>query len=220
MSLALTLRTVNKITMTTKTEKFCCSCKAQSGFSLIEILIVVAILSLAAAIAVPNLSAALERIKLRGGAQELAQLYQETRMRAVQDDSYYEVLVAPALTGAYADVNGNGTTGTIVLQLPAGMSLNNSNPPAGLNLGTLGFNPVLTENSVMFDQDGVNRPGLAWSSRGTPCQRSSATSLCQTGFGWLQYVQYQTGNDISYAAVSVSPAGRTRVWLYRGGVWR
>lgn len=206
--------------MTTKTEKFCCSCKAQSGFSLIEMLIVVAILTVVAAIAVPNLSAALQSIKLRGGAQQLAQLYQETRMKAVQDDSYYEVLVSPGSAGAFADVNGNGTFGTLVLQLPAGMSLDNSNAPAGLNQGTLGFTPVVTENSVMFDQDGVDRPGLAWSSRGAPCQRGSATSRCQTGIGWLQYIQYQTGNVTSYAAVSVSPAGRTRVWLYQGGVWR
>lgn len=208
-----------KITMPTKRKQFCCG-SIESGFSLIELLIVVAVMMVTAAIAIPRFSEVLNGIKLRGAAQQLSELYQEARMRAVQDDSYYEVLLSGDSRQAFVDTAGNGTADNLILQLPEAVSLNNTGAPPGLDQTTLGFAPLLTETSVMFDHDGTNRPGLAWSSRGLPCQRSSATSLCQPGFGWLQYLQLPEGAQVAYAAVSVSPAGRVRVWSYQGGAWR
>lgn len=205
--------------MPTKAKKFCCS-STQAGFSLIELSIVVAILLVAAAIAVPNVSAIVSSAKLRGGAQQVAGLYQQARMRALQDNSYYEVLPSPDSTQAFVDVDGNGIPGSLLMQLPAGMALNNAGAPSGLDQIKLGFVPLHTETSTMFDLDGTNRPGLAWNSRGLPCQRNSATSVCQTGIGWVQYVQMQQGIQTAYAAVTVSPAGRVKVWTYTGGVWQ
>jgi prepilin-type N-terminal cleavage/methylation domain-containing protein len=213
----LALRT--EITMPTKRKQFCCG-SIQAGFSLVELLIVVAIMMVTAAIAVPKVSDILNGLRLRGAAQQLSELYQQARMKAVQDDSYYEVLISADNRQVYVDIAGNGTPSNLVLPLPPAMSLNNAGVPPGLDQKTLGFDPVVAETSVMFDRDGTNRPGLAWSSRGLPCQRSSATSLCQAGVGWLQYLQLQEGAQVAYAAVSVSPAGRVKVWKYQGGAWR
>jgi len=204
--------------MPTKTKQFWCG-STEAGFSLIEMTIVVAIFLLVAAIGLPIFSSTLNRLKLHGAAQQLSELYQEARMRAVQDDSYYEVLLSADAKQAYVDLSGNGTPSVLNLQLPATVSLTNVGAPAGLDQKALGFTPVQTENSVMFGQDGVSRPGLAWSSRGFPCQRPSATSPCQTGTGWVQYLR-QDGNPAAYVAVVVNPAGRVRVWSYEGGVWR
>jgi Tfp pilus assembly protein FimT len=204
--------------MPTKTKKFCCG-STEAGFSLIELMIMVAIVVLVAAIAIPIFTSTLNRLKLHGAAQQLSELYQEARMRAVQDDTYYEVLLSPDSKQAYVDTNGNGTAGVLTLQLPATVSFNNAAAPAGLDKQTLGFDPVHTENSLMFDQDGVSRPGLAWSSRGFPCQRGSATSVCQAGTGWVQYLS-EEGNPPAYVAVVVNPTGKIRVWSYEGGIWR
>ena len=86
--------------MPTKTKKFCCG-STEAGFSLIELMIVVAIFVLVAAIGIPIFTSTLNRLKLRGAAQQLSELYQEARMRAVQDDTYYEVLLSPDSKQAY-----------------------------------------------------------------------------------------------------------------------
>lgn len=219
MGLYLTLGQIRSL-MPTNRKQFCCSC-SKAGFSLVELMIVVAIFVIVAAIAVPSASALLNRVKLRGAAQQLADLYQEARMKAVQDDAYYEVLVSADSSRAYLDANGDGTEGNLKFFAPSAMTLNNTGVPAGLDAKTLGFTNITTvETSTMFDSDGTNRPGIAWSSRGLPCQRSSATSPCQPGIGWVQYLQHQEGGGIAYAAVSVSPSGRVRVWTYNGGAWR
>ncbi|HET9183082.1 MAG TPA: prepilin-type N-terminal cleavage/methylation domain-containing protein [Candidatus Angelobacter sp.] len=206
--------------MPTNRQQFCCS-SSKAGFSLVELIIVVAIFIIVAAIAVPSASALLNRVKLRGAAQQLADLYQEARMKAVQDDTYYEVLVSADSTRAYVDVNGDGTEGDLTFAAPSSLTLSNAGVPAELDAKALGFsNFVTVESSTMYDSDGINRPGIAWSSRGFPCQRSSATSPCQPGTGWVQYLQHPEGGGIAYAAVSVSPSGRVRVWNYEGGAWR
>lgn len=192
-----------------------------SGFSLVELLVVLFIVLAVAAIAVPSVPVILETVKLRGAAQELAGFYEEARMRAIQDNQYYEVIVTPNPAGAFIDLRGDGqAAGNPVLDLPAALSLNNAGAPAGLGQAKLGFIPVTTATSAMFAQDGTQRPGLAWNSRGMPCQRPGPTSACQIGIGWLQYLQYQGSGGPVYAAVSISPAAKVKVWTYKGGTWK
>lgn len=215
MKLPLTIRS------RTSVRQLASSQNLETGFSLIELAIVLAIILVVAAITIPSLPAMLESIKVRGAARELAGFYQEARMKAIQDDSYYEVLVTANPAGAFVDLGGNGlAAGNPTVQLPAAITLNNVGAPAGLDQAKLGFTPLLTETSAMFDQDGTQRPGLAWNSRGLPCQRPGATSICQTGIGWVQYLQYQGSGAIVYAAVSVSPAAKVKVWTYKGGAWQ
>lgn len=196
-------------------------CSSDTGFTLIELAVVVAIFFVIAGITVPSLPTIMTGLKLRGAAQELAGFYQQARMRAVQDNTYYVVLPASGSAGAFLDLSGDGTeAGRPTVRFPATVSLNNAGIPAGLDLVKLGFNPPDSSSLTTFDHDGTSRQGLAWNSRGLPCQRISPTSACQAGSGWVQYLQYPTGGQIAYAAVSVSPAGRARVWMYQGGIWR
>jgi Tfp pilus assembly protein FimT len=206
----------------------------QTGFSVVELVVVVAIVLIVLGISLPGLVTTIEDNKLRAAAQELAGIYQEGRIRSARVNNYYEVLVTPAgVTPAIAwiDMDGNGQldAGEPQVQLPRGMFLSNNGVPGGLDDVKLGFTPFRVETSTMYSQQDINVPGLAWNARGLPCQRTSPTSICSNSTatgpaGWVQYIQMQrSGGQASYAAVSISPAGRVKVWTYvpaaGGGNW-
>ena len=208
----------------------------QKGFSLTEMVVVVAIILIITAIALPNIARTLDDAKLRASAQELAGIYQEARMRAARDNTYYEVMATPVGTPpeiAWLDLNGNGTREDTepAVELPQYMTLSNAGVPAGLTATKLGFTPITTEISTMFNQNDSNTPGIAWNARGLPCQRAGVNTGCttmittngsQVAVGWVQYLQMNRANTTLYAAVSVTPAGRIKVWLYSpsgGGTW-
>ena len=210
--------------------------RLQLGFSLTELITVCAVILLITAIAVPNINRTLDDIKLRHTAQELTGLYQEARMRAARDNDYYEVMATPAGSPpeiVWLDLNGNGLQEDAEpsIELPQYMTLSNTGVPAGLTFAKLGFPPITTETSIMYNQNDASSPGIAWNSRGLPCQRTALNSGCETmvttggaqaAVGWLQYVQLRRGNTTFYAAVSVTPAGRIKVWFYSpsgGGTW-
>ena len=62
-----------------------------SGFSLIELLIVIAIIMVVAAMATPNVMNAINNIRLRGSAGDVAGLLQQCRQAALHDNRYYTV---------------------------------------------------------------------------------------------------------------------------------
>ena len=192
---------------------------SQAGFTLAELLVVASIVAMVIGMSIPTMSRAIDNAKLKGAAQTLVGVYQDARVRATQSNTPYEVLVSlPGVAPARVcvDLNGDGqcSNGDPLTLISGGVVLNNTNPPPGLNVATLGFNPVQTENSGMRDQYNDLVPGLAWNGLGVPCQRNSSTSPC-LAVGWVQYLQLQrSGGETLYAAVSVSPTGRIRAWTY------
>ncbi len=69
----------------------CRSRPSAAGFSLIEGLIVIAIISLVAALGVPALLQHLARLRLESTANDIALLMQQTRLRAIRDHATYTV---------------------------------------------------------------------------------------------------------------------------------
>src|SRR5437762_14240464 len=112
------------------------------GFSLIELLIVVAIGMIAAAMALPLVSNAVNQIHLSSSATDYANLLQRARMRADQDDTYYQIQTQ-TLSGdpiAYVDINKNGSydTGEPMMVFASGVTYKaQSAGPALSNLKSL-----------------------------------------------------------------------------------
>jgi prepilin-type N-terminal cleavage/methylation domain-containing protein len=191
----------------------------QAGFSLAELLIVVTIILIVAGLSIPSLSRAIDNSRLKGATQTLAAVYQDSRLRATQNDTSYEVLVSPpGITPAQIciDLDGDGTcsTGDPVTTFPVQVKVSNLGVPVPLTAAQLNFPVANTESSAMYTQQNTFAPGVAWNSRGLPCQRSSSSSPC-AATAWVQHLQFQRANgDILYGAVSVSPTGRVKTWIY------
>ncbi len=196
-------------------------CASETGFTLIETLVVVAITLVVAGLSIPSLSRAIDNARLKAASQKLASLYQQGRLRATQDNTYYELPARASRSRTVQvclDLNGNGRceAGEPVVDFPKQIKLSNVGVPA---LPETGFSPLQTESSQMYNQRNHMVPGLAWNARGLPCQRTSPTSPCSNSIpgavGWVQYIQFQRSTgDVSYAAVTVSPTGRIKTWTY------
>lgn len=197
---------------------------SKAGFSLTELAVVLAIILIVSSLSVPTVSRTIDQARLNAAAQQVASIYQQARIRATQDDNYYLVPVIPAgLQPARicVDLDGNNSCSAQdpQAQMPGQISLNNNAIPVLLDSGTMGFTqvPTTTETSINFGQQGAPEAGLAWNSRGLPCQRLSATSPCSGPVAWVQYLQLRrSAVDILYAAVTVSPSGSVRIWHYAG----
>lgn len=186
---------------------------SQAGFTLTELLVVVAIIGIVVGLSIPNFTRSIDNARLKAASQQLAAVYQDARLRATQNNTPYEILLsAPGVTPSRTciDLNGNGICGAgdPASIFSSQVTLNNAGVPAGLG-AVLGFAALDTENST-------NAPvaGIVWNNLGVPCQRSSAASPC-LAVGWVQYLQLQrSAGDVLYAAVTISPSGRVKTWTY------
>jgi prepilin-type N-terminal cleavage/methylation domain-containing protein len=192
---------------------------SQRGFTLAELLVVITIILVVGGLSIPSFSRVIDNSRLKDATQKLAAVYEDARIRATQDNTSYEVLVSPsAIKPAQVciDLDGDGVCGPgdPVTIFPAQVTLTNLGIPLPLDSPQLKFPVANTENSSMHTVQDVLAQGLAWNSRGLPCQRSSASSPCLAS-GWVQHMELvRSGNDVIYAAVSVSPTGRIKTWVY------
>jgi prepilin-type N-terminal cleavage/methylation domain-containing protein len=192
------------------------------GFSLLELMIVVGITLVVAAIAIPKVIIATQDFKLRGTASSLSGLIQKSRMLAVarnatcptstcSQNGYYAIKNAPSggVNYVFIDMDGSGTI---------------NNTPENTN--------VLVPPSIVFDTTGggfslssmslsytpvVSLP--AFNARGLPCTVSSG--VCTVAAQGLIYYlrQDRAVGATGWAAVTVSPAGRAQVWTWDGSKW-
>ena len=198
--------------------------RGDAGFSLLEMTIVVAILMIAGAIALLMAQQVVRSVHLQTAASNYANLLQQARVRAVQDDNYYSVvIVAPNGNGSYTafiDIGQNGTlAGTDPqLLLPADVkSKDISSAPAVSNLESQ-FLPANTSSTV-----NTTAEGPTFSPRGIPCTPSSTSGgSCPSLYPPTSYITFlKNVRSSNWEAITVSPAGRIRLWSYDGsGNWQ
>jgi prepilin-type N-terminal cleavage/methylation domain-containing protein len=188
------------------------SLASQSGFTLAEMIVVIAIILVVGGMAVPNLTRAIDASRIKGSAQALAAVYQDARIRATQKDTSYQVLISPPRISPAQiciDLDGDGTcsAGDPVTTFPVQVRVSNLGVPVPLDPAQLHFPAFTTEQPSA-------PASLTWNAVGLPCQRTAPTSPC-TAVGWIQHLQLLRANgDVMYAAVTVSPTGRVKTWTF------
>lgn len=83
----------------------------EAGFSLIEMIVVVALVGLLAAVGLPSMQDWLDRYRVRTAAEQLASLIQLQRMRAVSQNTDFSIDF-DANAGSYTLYQGDAATGT------------------------------------------------------------------------------------------------------------
>jgi type IV pilus assembly protein PilA len=197
----------------------------KAGFTMVELVIVIAIVLIVAAIAVPNMLNFIHAARLRGAGSDLSSLLQTARMRSVQDDHFYaSYIIAGPPREAYVDVTLNGGTGWVagdpLIQISAEITpVAAANAPNTTNLQ----GQLLPAGSTLTVNDGsTTGTPVIFSPRGLPCSTLAATGgqVCDSAGGATAFwIFFQDTITTNWEAVTVSPAGRVQKWLYSGNVW-
>lgn len=185
--------------------------KRERGFSLLELLVVVAISMITLAMTIPMISTSITQYRMRASAVDVNSLLQRARVQAIRDDTTYNVRGCPSSGGCTTtidgtskrlllDANGNGSydAGEPMIQLQQGVTVTTA-PGTAISASALGFSPA-TQGSI-----------IGFTSRGTPC----IGNPCTTQSGFVLYMSSAIGTSgTALSAISVSPAGRFRSWSY------
>jgi prepilin-type N-terminal cleavage/methylation domain-containing protein len=196
-----------------------------AGFSMVELVIVIAIVLIVAGIAVPNVLSLVHAARLRGAGSDLSSLLQTARIHSVQDDRFYSsYIIAGPPQQAYVDVTGNGGTGWVpgdaLIAIPSEVTpVAAAGAPNTTNLK----GQFLPAGSGLAVKDGsTTGTPVIFSPRGLPCSTLAATggTVCDSAGGATAFwIFFQDTATTNWEAVTVSPAGRVQKWLYNGTAW-
>jgi prepilin-type N-terminal cleavage/methylation domain-containing protein len=188
------------------------------GFSLVELLVVVVIIMVVSAFALPRIQTAIAQIRLRANATNVNGLVQQLRMQSVKDNRAYDIHTDPGVaangfvTSIYIDSNGDGafTPGEPSIPLTNDMLISDGvgGPATAPGSPAITVPPYIRANTV----------DMSFNERGLPCVHPPAAPACGTVTPYVIYLQqirpYATP---AWAAITVNQAGRIKAYTFSGG---
>lgn len=151
----------------------------QSGFTLVEVMVVIAIIAIMSGIAIPNFISWLPDYRLRSAARDIVSCMQLTKLRAVKENANAIVVFGSNTYEAFFDNGaggGNagdrtkdaGEPGIKNAALPAGIELsnNNGNSAATLNFGFSSKGLSTGNGTLLIENNKSNSITIALSNAG------------------------------------------------------
>jgi prepilin-type N-terminal cleavage/methylation domain-containing protein len=188
------------------------------GFSLIELMIVVTVVLILAALAVPRLVNTVNDISLRYAASDFSGLVQSARIQAVRKNTPYTILQGNLPSGApayYLDLPKAGvyTNGDPMLPISPNVTvwpgIGSGAPNEGAFIAGLNFT--------------VNPGGSppSFNARGLPCVAVGNACPQTPGQGFVVFMSKPaTMGNVPWAAVVINPSGHIQLWTSDGnGNW-
>lgn len=189
--------------------------KKENGFTAIEMVTMVAIVGVAAAVTAPNIIKSNRSYKLNTAAQDVAQAFQSARFEAIRNNSSQSVYLDK--TNNTLTINGR------TIQLPAGVTFqaqtSSTDLPAEIksaasngSSGTISGQQSNEKSAISFPYDSSTSKYVAtFNSRGLPNVQPGALN-------WL----YLVNADGEKVAITLSSAGSTNTWRKNGssGSWK
>jgi len=189
------------------------------GFSLVELMIVVAIALIIAAIAIPAVTKTMDVYRTRGAMANVAGMFQRCRLQGIKDDTSERILGFTTPSGGqpffYCKDLANQNNAALSTD-PQILLI----PQMSVAAAPQGTPPRLTPQRMWganFANVGVDKDPF-FNSRGLPCSAPVPNGACSKISGYVEYFKY-TSQNTRWAAISISPAGRVQTWFWNGNSW-
>ena len=190
-------------------------------------MIVIAIVMIVAAIAIPNGIRAWYNMELRATASEVSDLLQRARIMAAKNNAYYTVcyqmngtvqqvyLTQVTLNATSSNrctyTQGQSVEIDLARQISAASAAPSGSNPSAYALVTD------TTSGTPYD----NASTIAFSPRGLPCNFDTSTTpaTCSTPASTYFVYYFQASSSNGWAAVLVTKAGRSKAFTWNGTSW-
>jgi prepilin-type N-terminal cleavage/methylation domain-containing protein len=197
----------------------------ECGFSMTELVIVLAIILIVAAIAIPNAIRAWYDMELRATGSEVASLMQQARILAAKNNAYYTLCyqVNQGIQQAYLTQVSLSSTTACTYTASSSVSIDLARFITAASAAPTGSSPspytLSTDTTSGTPCD--NTCTMAFSPRGLPCKFDTSTSpaTCSTPASTYFVYYFNASSANGYAAVLVTKSGRSRAYTWNGSSW-
>jgi prepilin-type N-terminal cleavage/methylation domain-containing protein len=189
----------------------------RNGFSLVEVLLVVAIGLIVTTISLPRMNIVIANMKLRSSMTSVSGLLQNARAMAVQQNKtmvarHFNRTAIPFSLVYYVKL---ATDGSAMVARDPQIEMEAPITPHPTPTG-IGAPPAITNAAMGLIANPVTTDP-SFNTRGLPCAYSGGSCVSNA------FIQYFKDDRISgsggWAAISITPAGRIKRWFWNGSSW-